>query len=173
MVSITKRIGQGNTLEVTVVVQNRGTTTATRDVSLNLDGTTIDSESLSLPPGESTTVVLIDDTFGLPEVGTTRNYTTSTGGVEPDITTFIEGIFTVEGPPNVEIPSTDVGELQYEVNGELHFDAGDELNLITSDTETIQLTGAPATEVPSYKFSELRFEKGKLHIDQGDKLRFA
>lgn len=129
MVSVTKEIGHINTIETTVELENRGTTQTTKTVELITGTTTIDSQSVTLAVGGTTTITLSDSTFGQAEIGSTRRYEVVTGGREPLIDANIIGVFKVPAGTVNEIPSFDVSEVRIEQTGEIHFDQTDELNL--------------------------------------------
>lgn len=57
-------VAEGDPLEVTATVENTGEETATRTVDLLLEGSAVDSTTLTLDPGESATVALSWATIG-------------------------------------------------------------------------------------------------------------
>lgn len=131
MVSVTKDIGHINTIETTVEVENRGATETTKTVELQLINgtTTVDSQSVTLNVGDTTTITLLDNSFGQTEIGSTRRYEVVTGGREPLIDANIIGVLKVPAGTVNEIPSFDVSKIRIEQTGEIHFDQTDELNL--------------------------------------------
>jgi hypothetical protein len=129
MVSVTKEIGHINTIETTVELENRGATQTTKTVELVTGMTTVDSQSVTLAVGDTTTITFSDNTFGETEIGSTRRYEVVTGGREPLIDANIIGVLKVPAGTQTEIPSFEVSEIRIEQTGELHFDQTDTLNL--------------------------------------------
>jgi predicted P-loop ATPase/GTPase len=128
-ISVTKDVGHINTIETTVELENRGATQTTNTVELVTGTTTVDSQSVTLAVGDTTTVTLSDSTFGQTEIGSTRRYEVVTGGREPLIDANIIGVLKIAAGTQEEVPSFDVSEVRIEQTGELHFDQTDTLNL--------------------------------------------
>jgi hypothetical protein len=129
MVSVINDVGHINSVETTVELENRGATQTTKTVELVTGTTTVDSQSITLAVGDTTTITLSDNTFGQTEIGSTRRYEVVTGGREPLIDANIIGVFKVPAGTVNEIPSFDVSEIRIEQTGEIHFDQTDELTL--------------------------------------------
>jgi len=129
MVSVTKDIGHINAVETAVELENRGATETTKTVELVTGTTAVDSQSVTLNVGDTTTITLSDSSFGEAEIGSTRRYEVVTGGREPLIDANIIGVLKVPADTQTEIPSFEVSEIRIEQTGELHFDQTDTLNL--------------------------------------------
>jgi hypothetical protein len=126
---VTVEIGHVGAIQVPVTVENRGTASLSRDVRLEVNGSVVDSQSVSLGVGASTTVTLSDSSFGQADIGTVRQYEVVTGGVEPDIDAQIFGVLAVPAGTVVEVPSFEPTEIRFEQTGELHFDQTDAIEL--------------------------------------------
>jgi hypothetical protein len=127
--AVTTDIGHVNSIQISAEVTNRGATQTTKTVELVTGSTTVDSQSVSLNVGETTTLTLSDGTFGEPDIGSTRQYTVTTGGREPAVAANIIGVIVVTAGEQQEIPTFDASEIRIEQTGELHFDQTDELKL--------------------------------------------
>ena len=121
------RVGHTKTATATVRVENRGAEPASRSVALVRGNTEVDSVSVSLDVGEETVITLNDDSFGESDIGSTFGYTADTGHRTPTFDAEIIGLLVVDG--QTQVPTFDVGRIDWNQNGALEIEQTDELRL--------------------------------------------
>lgn len=116
--------------EVTVSVSNVGEESGSRTVTLERDGTTVDSQTVTLVSGGSQQITLIET--GVSDTGTPFDslFEVDTGNRVPQINARIIRRYVVDGSASdpTPVPSQEVGRLDFQTDGQIAFDQLDEIN---------------------------------------------
>lgn len=116
--------------QVTVSVSNVGEESGSRTVTLERDGTTVDSQNLTLASGGSQQITLTET--GVDDTGTPFDsvFKVDTGNRAPQINARVIRRFVVDGSASnaTPVPSQEVGTLDFQTGGQIAFNQLDEIN---------------------------------------------